>query len=274
MTTESPTPEVKEFEAKSAVAIFGAPISWVALFGALIGALSIVPLLMYPFGGGFMSAGMGVFGPITGILLGPWAGAVAGTIGGFIGMMISPAAYPLGFVDVVLSGVLLPFSWGLLVPKHRKLCLVLFPIHAFVYWLFPYHWPANAAGLTEANEPQWILGINWTWLSALVFIFLAPTLWRWMQSESRGKYLVGLVINCWMAAALWAMPWVYPYSYLVRYPYEVAILGFVTSWVNTLLPVTAISSIIGYFLIRAVLKGSLRKVPGSWVDEFDFKYEV
>jgi hypothetical protein len=95
-----------------------------------------------------------------------------------------------------------------------------------------------------------------------------------MQSAKKGQAIFGLVINCWLAAALWAMPWVYPYSYLVRYPYEVAILGFVTSWLNTLLPVTAISSIIGYFLIQAVLKGSLRKVPGSWVDSFDFKYET
>jgi len=255
MATEKPTPEVKEFEATSAVAIFGAPISWVALFGALIGAMSIVPLLMYPFGGGFMSAGMGIFGPVAGMLLGPWAGAVAGAIGGFIGMMISPAAYPLGFVDVLLSGVLIPFSWGLLVPKHRKLLLVMFPIHAFIYWLFPYHWPANAVGLTVANEPQWILGINWTWLSAVIFIVLAPTIWKWMQSEKKGLTVFG------------------PYSYLVRYPYEVAILGFVTSWLNTLIPVTAISSIIGYFLLRAVLKGSLRKVSGSWVDSFDFKFE-
>jgi len=272
MTTENQTPEVQEFEAKSAVAIFGAPISWVALFGALIGAMSIVPLLFYPFGGGFMSAGMGIFGPVAGMLLGPWAGAVAGAIGGFIGMMISPAAYPLGFVDVILSGVLIPFSWGLLAPKYRKLVIVMFPIHAFLYWLFPYHWPANAVGLTQASEPQWILGINWSWLSSIIFIVGAPLIWKMMQSEKQGSVVLGIVLNNWLACALWAMPWVYPYSYLIRYPYEVAILGFVTSWTNTLIPVTAISTIIGYFLLRAVLKGNLRRVKGSWTDEFDFKF--
>ena len=90
----------EKFEAKSAVSIFGAPVSWVALFGALIGALSLVPFLFYVNGGGFMSAGMGIFGPLAGVMLGPFAGFVAGAIGGVIGMFISPAAYPLGFVDV------------------------------------------------------------------------------------------------------------------------------------------------------------------------------
>ena len=33
------------------------------LFGALMGALSIVPMIFYPFGGGFASAGMLVFWP-------------------------------------------------------------------------------------------------------------------------------------------------------------------------------------------------------------------
>ena len=102
--------EERVFEAVSAAGIFGAPISWVALVGALMGALAIVPFIFYPFGGGFMSAGMGVFGPIGGMLLGPWAGAIAGFIGGFIGMMISPGAYPLGFVDVFLSGVFFPVN--------------------------------------------------------------------------------------------------------------------------------------------------------------------
>jgi hypothetical protein len=108
----------REFTGRAMASIFGAPISWIALFGALMGALSIIPMIFYPFGGGFASAGMIIFGPMAGLILGPWAGAIAGLIGGLIGMFISPGSYPLGFIDVMLSGVLLPVFWGLAKPYY------------------------------------------------------------------------------------------------------------------------------------------------------------
>ena len=60
---QKPKDEDREFSGRGMASIFGAPISWVALFGALMGALSIVPMIFYPFGGGFASAGMVVFWP-------------------------------------------------------------------------------------------------------------------------------------------------------------------------------------------------------------------
>jgi len=41
------------------------------------------------------------------MILGPWARLVAGLIGGFIGMTISPASFPLGFVDILFSSAML-----------------------------------------------------------------------------------------------------------------------------------------------------------------------
>jgi len=268
---ETPVPQEREFKASSAVAIFGAPISWVALFGALIGALAVIPFVFYAEGGGFMSAGMGIFGPVTGIMLGPWAGFVAGFIGGVIGMMISPGAYPLGFVDVFLSGALLPLTWGLMQPKYRKFLLVYFPVNAFLNWFFPYHWPAEAVGLTQAKEPQWFLVCHWAWIGLIIFVFFAPAIWRMYESENRGRSVIGLVLNMFMASVLWAMPWIYPYSYLIRFPYEGAILTTVTQWTNTLIPITATSTVVTYFLIRAVRKGNLRVVRNSWLEGFHFK---
>jgi hypothetical protein len=268
---ETPVSKEREFKATSAVAIFGAPISWVALFGALIGALAVIPFIFYSQGGGFTSLGMGLFAPMAGVMLGPWAGFVAGFIGGFIGMMISPGAYPLGFVDVFLSGAMLPLSWGLMQPKYRKLLLVYFPVNAFLMWFFPYHWPAQAIGVNPAVEPQWILTVNWVWISLIVFLVGAPTIWRWFESENRTKSIVGLTLNMFLADALWAMPWIYPYYALIKYPYEAAILGVVTSWVNNLIPMTVTTTVVGYFLIRAVRKGNLRVVPNSWLAGFSFK---
>jgi hypothetical protein len=255
----------RDFEAKSAAGIFGAPISWVALVGALMGALSLVPFIFYPFGGGFMSAGMGVMGPIGGMLLGPWAGAVAGFIGGVIGMMISPGAYPLGFVDVLLSGVLIPFSWGLLHPKYRKFTLAWFPLMAVVYFFIPYHFPGEAIGLGGIQEPQYLFSWAWGWIGTLVYIFLAPVFWRLYKAENNVTSFIGLWLNMLLATILWAMPWISPWYGLVRMPYETALANNVINIWSTLVPVSITSGVLGYFLIRAIRRGNLRRIPGTYV---------
>jgi hypothetical protein len=129
---EQRTSEEREFTGKGMATMFGAPISWIALFGALMGALSIVPMIFYPFGGGFASAGMIIFGPMAGLILGPWAGAIAGVIGGLIGMFISPGSYPLGFIDVLLSGAFLPIFWGLARGLSEILCPVGFDLDLYL----------------------------------------------------------------------------------------------------------------------------------------------
>jgi hypothetical protein len=160
MANESPSGE-RDFAGRGMARIFGAPISWVALFGALMGALSIVPMIFYPFGGGFASAGMVVFGPLSGVILGPWAGAIAGIIGGLIGMFISPASYPLGIVDVFLSGAFLPLAWGLSHPRYRKIFIPVFIIAFLLHLVIPYIWPGPAGGFDAINIGSYLLSFIW-----------------------------------------------------------------------------------------------------------------
>ena len=155
----------REFTGRGMATIFGAPISWIALFGALMGALSIVPMIFYPFGGGFASAGMLVFGPLAGLILGPWAGAVAGLIGGLIGMFISPGSYPLGLIDVMLSGMLLPIFWGLAKPYYRKIYIPFVILWIIYYFLTPFYFPGEAGGFRRGPaahvHPVLYLGTSW-----------------------------------------------------------------------------------------------------------------
>ena len=179
----------RKYEAKSSVSIFGAPVSWVALFGSLIGALSIVPMSFYTSGGGFMSAGMGIFAPLSGMLLGPWAGFVAGTIGGVIGMMISPAAYPLGFLDIILSGSIMPMIWGMFIPKFYKWLLVIFPINALIYLIVPYYYPSSRIGLTPPVEPYYLLSRHAAILSVIVFFLFCKKFMTMAESPvTRNAY--------------------------------------------------------------------------------------
>ncbi len=265
--------QVQEYEARSMAGFFGAPLSWVALFGALIGAMAIVPLIFYPGGGGYASAGMIIIAPAAGMLLGPWAGAISATIGGVIGMMISPGAYPLGIVDIILSGTLISFTWGFMQPRFRKWLVALFVIHLVVYYVFPYYWPAEAAGLERAQEPEWFFSMNAFILGTILFIVVGPTIWRWFQSDTRWKMIVGLVGTNFFAVLLWEMPWVYPWRYLIRYPYTVSLVENYLAWIVTIIPIVAITSVISYFLIRAVQKAGLREIPYSWIEAYDFKWQ-
>ena len=48
-------PEEREFSGSSSSAIYDAPLSWVALFGALLAVGSLIPIIVYPGGGGYSS---------------------------------------------------------------------------------------------------------------------------------------------------------------------------------------------------------------------------
>lgn len=263
-----------KYEAKSAVAIFGAPVSWVALFGALIGALSIIPMAFYPEGGGFMSAGMGIFAPISGMLLGPWAGFVAGTIGGVIGMMISPAAYPLGFLDVMLSGSFMPLAWGLFIPKYYKWLLVLMPVNFLLYYFVPYYFPGNSLGLTEPVEPAYFISRNCAVIALLVFFIFGKKFMHMMESPIVRTHVIGMIGIQFLACSLWNWPWVWPYSLLFKLPLEPTYVTTNLTWINPIAPVVGACTAIGYFLLKAMRKGNLRVVPDSWLDGYNFQIPI
>jgi len=264
--------EERRFDSKSAASIFGAPVSWVALYGALIGALSIVPYIFYSTGTGFTSAGMAIFGPISGIILGPWAGLVAGTIGGVVGMMISPAAYPLGFVDVILSGSLLPLYWGLFAPKFYKWLLVFVPINFLLYYFVPYYWPG--VGDTVVSEPAYFISRNMSVVHLAVFFLFGKKIMHMMESPTVRTHIFGLVGVNFLACAAWILPWSWPYALLFQEPIEQTMFVSTVAWVEPAAPVVIGVTVISFFLIKAVRKGNLRVVKDSWLDTYNFQIPI
>lgn len=266
--------EMKKYEAKSDVSIFGAPVSWVALFGSLIGALSIVPMSFYTTGGGFMSAGMGIFAPISGIILGPWAGFVAGTIGGVIGMMISPAAYPLGFLDILLSGSLMPMAWGLMTPKYYRWLLFLFPINWALSYFIPYYYPGHRIGLTEPVEPYFFLAMHLGWFSLIIFFLFCKKFMRNLESPIVRTHVIALAGLNFLGDTLWSYPWGWPYNLLFRLPIEPLYVTGWLAWFNHVIPIVGATTAIGYFLMKAARKGNLKVVPDSWLDGYKMQVPI
>lgn len=258
----------REFSGRGMASIFGAPISWVALFGALMGALSIVPMIFYPFGGGFASAGMVVFGPMAGLVLGPWAGAVAGLVGGLIGMFISPGSYPLGLIDVILSGVLLPLFWGLAKPHYHKVYIPFTIFWIVYYFLVPYYIPGEAGGFGAVQQPNYFLSFIWGVLGLLFVIFMQKRLLTWMKDPASKafKRLAGYILYMVGPTSAWLLPWIGVYFWALNYPPQTAELNNWVAWYFYILPISVVTGIVGMLLIRALDKSGLRRVPGSLLD--------
>jgi hypothetical protein len=256
----------REFKGAGMATIFGAPISWIALFGALMGALSIVPMIFYPFGGGYASAGMVVFGPLSGMILGPWAGAIAGVIGGLIGMFISPASYPLGLIDVFLSGMLLPLIWGLAHPRYLKIFAPAMLVYIGICFLFPYYVPGEAGGFAPLKQPDFLLSYIWAPLGLLSAIFLQRRFMKGMTSEGFVTRLSSFILYNFAPVTFWLMPWIGFYFFFLQYPPELATLNFVVAWWFYILPIAVASGIVAMLMVRALERSGLRHVPGSLLD--------
>ena len=68
---KEPTEEIEEevFERGGMATIFGAPISWIALFGAICAVTTVIPFYFYVTGGGYVSVASGLFMPLAGQVL-------------------------------------------------------------------------------------------------------------------------------------------------------------------------------------------------------------
>jgi hypothetical protein len=262
--------EEREFVGKGMARIFGAPISWIALFGALMGALAIVPMLFYPFGGGFASAGMVVFGPISGLILGPWAGFIAGAIGGIIGMFISPGSYPLGFVDVLFSGALIPLMFGLAHPRFRKIGIVVYALNLVVHFLVPYVIPGSAGQFDAMNFGAYFIAYIWGFIGYLLYIFALNPLFKAMGSSNMLTRTVATVLYMVAPCTAWLMPWQWIYFLFLHYPFDLARLNGVVSWWFFLIPITIAAGVVATLLVRALEQTGLPRVTGSLLDRAGF----
>jgi hypothetical protein len=260
--------EEREFARSPMSAVLGAPLSWVALFGALTAVGSLIPVFMYPQGGGYASLSNVVLFGVTGLILGPWAGLVAGLIGGVIGMFIAPGAFPMGPVDVVFAAALIVFCAGLMARRWRWVALVWWIISLAVIYVFPYRWPGEAGEFAPPPEPEYLLSYWFVYLGlALWLAWVLTPLGKWVhRGQATFKQIVGLSLVAYIAVTLEYSAYGPPYSYLLRWPPELTITGNLTS-APLYLATGVIQGIITFALFRALWRTGLRRVPGSLLDE-------
>ncbi len=152
---------------KGRTLIFGAPISQVAVWAAIIAVAGTIPWI-FPMQGGGGGFPMSIpISPLVGVVLGPLAGFVACLVGGAIDLIIAPYTAGIGILSP-LSISFAALGAGYLVqrPKINRLIPgILAPVFFVWLWLdyalivkqFPFP-QILAVGGTDM-VPSWIVGI-------------------------------------------------------------------------------------------------------------------
>lgn len=248
-------------EEKSVTAtIGGAPVSWVALMGALLGGGSIIPLIYYIEGGGYHSLSYAVIA-IVACLLGPWGAAVAAAIGGAIALFLAPGTTIDGILWNFIGPALLA---GLIVNKKWK-WIFWVPLLGIVWYEFtPWYWPTYSA---MGALPQPFLAFS-PWYDAMSLPLLLTVgrnmVPNWIKGNDKTKMFFGLMLLHWMAAQAMHL-WGWTTWLMFFYPipaYVVAVLE-ATSVPFERVMLQVISGVIGVPLLLSLRKSGLRRIPGA-----------
>jgi len=240
--------------------IGGAPISWVALMGALLGGGSIIPLLYYVEGGGFHSLSYAVIA-IVACLLGPWGAAASATIGWAIAMFLAPGTT----IDSLLINYAGPaLIAGLILNKKWKWIVWVPAIGIIWYELTPWYWPTYPA-MGALPQPFLALAVWYDALSLPLLLTVGRSkISDWIRGSDKKKMFFGLMLLHWIAAQSCHL-WGWTTWLLFYYPvpaYVIAVLS-ATAVPFERLMLQVISGIIGVPLLLSLRKSGLRKIPGA-----------
>jgi len=263
--------EEEEFERGGMASIAGAPISWTALFGAICAVTTLIPFYFYVTGGGYVSVASGLFMPLAGQVLGPWAGTVAAFVGGLIGMFIAPGAFPAGLVDVILSGAIFGLAAGLMTKKMRWVFLAWWIINLALIAFFPYRIPGTSAGFDAPVEPGYTLSWLYVFIAFVIWLALGPLttdlLRKWAQKGSPVVWqTISLILYGYIFRASLQPLWALPYSFLFDWPADWTMVDNLVSLPTYILDYVG-SGVLALFVFRALWRAKLRQVPGSLVEE-------
>ncbi len=245
-----------------------APVAWITLFGALTGVMALVPIFPYVGGGGYVPL-LVPFSAIAPLLLGTAGGIGAAVIGGFIGMFLAPAAFPLGVVDVLLTGVLPAVCVALFVNNDRYFAWAAAAVLAngVFSFLFPFYVPGQAAGFAAPPEPLYSVLGAYYWLPPVI-VALSPIGRRlvpgWSRAADRKVKYAGIYVAILMGLFVWWNPWSRPYWYILKYAPGLAVTTLIgySWWVPAL---AAVITVITLPILEALNRSGLPKVSeGLW----------
>lgn len=199
----SPPPlgEEREVTSRSAIAIDGAPVSYVVSLAAVVTVLAMIPIpisIVIASGKNFPMS-QSVY-PLVGWLLGPIAGAVADGIGALIGVFVAPyttTSAPATVFGAAMGG-LAAGAMGAGGNRRRwwiPLALLFVALYA--------GYAGRAVLVNGASWANVIAGSVIDWTALLLFLLPTRTYFaRWLKSQDLKHVGLGLFGGTWMIAGL------------------------------------------------------------------------
>jgi hypothetical protein len=254
--------ELKEVEtAQRGAVIYGVPISWIIVWGALAGFGTFIPLVVFIEGGSMFTLAS-VFGIILGMVLGPVGGFIAGCIGGTIGLFLNPVAYATPYFGWMGPGIAALIA-GSMANGEWRIPLLTHIVWIIGFVLFPYVlWPG----------PTWAGALTADWYMALVWIGWAPLVivaagvWftklipNWLREGNYAQLFVAMWLTMWVARENeHTLGWIF-YNVQYQFPmfFNVFIGVYIVWWQATLM--FTIGSIIATAIIIGLRRSGLRKI--------------
>lgn len=250
----------REVTGKRGVTMLGVPISWVAIWGALLGVSSLIPVVIFVGSEGGNFALSTSLAPIIGLVLGPYGGFVAGLVGGTIGMFLNPAAYYMG-VGNILDVAMAALVAGWIVNKRWYFSAGLIAVMAIAFNVIPYYllnlYP-------QPIDPAVHLSM---WFYYLGLAVLCVTGWnilpKWIKGTNPAKLFVAAWIIVWVGVAPGHLLGWIAYDILYLFPVASAIL--VGTYIMPIqrLEILTLGALIGAAILVALKRAGLRKIPGA-----------
>jgi len=196
-TRPNGTERVVVFHGSAAIA--GAPVAYVIVLSAVIAVLSFIPFSVALSAGSSFPMAQGVY-PLTGWLLGPWAGAAASGVGALVGIFLAPHTAGIPWVTVGGAASAALFA-GAIVPGRQRtffaiILSVIVLIEVFVF--------ARHAIVVHGVRPVVFFSAYLTHYLAIAGFLLPTRTWigRLIASPDLKRVALGMFLGTWMAASL------------------------------------------------------------------------
>ena len=176
----------------------GAPVAYVVVFAAVIAAFSFVPFSVVLSGGSSFPMSQGIY-PMTGWILGPWAGAVACGVGALVGIFLAPHTAGIPWLTIGQAAGAGVFAGAIVRRGRWALWTGAAALIALEAAGFAHH-----AVVVNGVPRQVFINAYWThWFGMLLFL---PPFRGWIargiQSPDLRRVSTGLFFGTWSAASL------------------------------------------------------------------------
>jgi len=256
-----------EAEVRAAATIGGAPISWVAIIGALMGAGTLVPLVFYIEGTGYHPLSKALYVPVVAIL-GIWGGVTSITIGGIIALFIAPGAASSFIVSLVFDYIVLALIIGFILNGKWKYSAIFWLAGVLTYILFPWIIPGQvfveSVGIVGPyNFWPLFIGANWFDISSiLVVLIFKDKIPAWIRSNDGKKMVAAIMLTVWGSEISHLFGWGFWAIIYSQQAELIAILSMVSVPLERSV-LALVGALVGVPLLRTLRKSGLRSIPGS-----------